>query len=261
MTVNLVKSTFAAFALVAFAASAGAASAQDIKGKVMNLPATERTVQVEFFRAPGNAKRPTVLMLHGGAGWGDAGGRIENFEHYGSELAKKGYDAYMVWYYSDADAKVMADNKTRGGYAATRFPAWSKLVSDLTADVKKMPDSSGKVGLVGFSNGGNLSAHATPLDTNIDAAVIQYGGVSRVKGYEPKRYPPLLVMHGEADTRQPMALGKALVDQARALGGRVEWVTFPGENHGFAADLNKPAAADAFKHTVAFLNEVLKGAD
>ena len=40
---------------------------------------------------------------------------------------------------------------------------------DITADVKKMPDSNGKVGLAGFSNGGNLSAHATPLDPNIDA--------------------------------------------------------------------------------------------
>jgi len=42
-----------------------------------------------------------------------------------------------------------------------RFPAWAKLVSDLSADVKKMKDSNGKVSLVGFSNGGNLSAHAT----------------------------------------------------------------------------------------------------
>jgi carboxymethylenebutenolidase len=246
-------------ALLALSTLAPAARAADIQGKEMTLPATKRAVKVEFFRAPGPGKRPTALMLHGGAGWGGPDGRIENFRHYASELANHGFDAYMVYYYSDADAKVMADNKTRGGYTQTRFPAWAKLVSDLTADVKKMPDSNGKVGLVGFSNGGNLSAHAAPLDTNIDAAVIHYGGVSRVKDYQPTRYPPLLVMHGEADTRQPMALGKALVDQATKLGAHVEWVTFPGENHGFAADLNRPAAADAFKRTVAFLDKQLKG--
>jgi carboxymethylenebutenolidase len=249
----------APLALLAFSTFAPVASAADIQGKEMTLPATERAVKVEFFRAPGAGKRPTALMLHGGAGWGGPDGRIENFRHYASELANRGFDAYMVYYYSDADAKVMADNKTRGGYTQTRFPAWAKLVSDLTADVKKLPDSNGKVGLVGFSNGGNLSAHATPLDANIDAAVIHYGGVSRVKDYQPTRYPPLLVMHGEADTRQPMALGKALVDQATKLGAHVEWVTFPGENHGFAADLNRPAAADAFKRTVAFLDKQLKG--
>jgi carboxymethylenebutenolidase len=249
----------APLALLALSSFGPAASAQDIRGKEMTLPSTERAVKVEFFRAPGAGKRPTALMLHGGAGWGGPDGRIENFRHYGSELAKQGFDAYMVYYYSDADAKVMADNKTRGGYTQTRFPAWAKLVSDLTADVKKMPDSNGKVGLVGFSNGGNLSTHATPLDTNIDAAVIHYGGVSRVQDFQPTRYPPLLVMHGEADTRQPMALGKALVDQATKLGAHVEWITFPGENHGFAADLNRPAAAEAFKHTVAFLDKQLKG--
>jgi carboxymethylenebutenolidase len=256
---NPIRHFAVAIALLVSSGFAQNVCAAEIQGKEMTLPATERAVKVEFFKAPGTGKRPTALMLHGGAGWGGPDGRIENFRHYGSELANHGFDAYMVYYYSDEDAKIMADNKTRGGYTQKRFPAWAKLVSDLTADVKKMPGSNGKVGLVGFSNGGNLSAHATPLDTNIDAAVIHYGGVSRVPGYAPARFPPLLVMHGEADTRQPMALGQRLVDQAKAVGASVEWVTFPGKNHGFAADLNHPAAAEAFKHTIAFLDKQLKG--
>jgi carboxymethylenebutenolidase len=65
-------------------------------------------------------------------------------------------------------------------------------------------------------------------------------------------------MHGEADMRQPMALGKALYDQAKALGAEAEFVTFPGEGHGFADDLNHPAAAQAFQRTVAFLDKHLK---
>jgi carboxymethylenebutenolidase len=245
--------SFAFFALSTFSA----ANAAEIKGVEMTLPASEHAVKVEFYRAPGNAKRPTVLMLHGGQGWGGAEGRTESFQHYASELANHGFDAYMVTYYSDQD---WSDRKANApGLSVKRFPAWAKLVSELTADAKKMKDSNGKVGLVGFSNGGNLSAHATPLDPNIDAAVVQYGGVSRVPGFIAKRFPPLLVMHGEADTRQPMALGKALVDKARELGGPVDWVTYPGENHGFAADLSRPAAADAFKHTLAFLDKNLKG--
>jgi carboxymethylenebutenolidase len=246
-------------ALTAFAGFVQPAAAQDIAGKELTIPATERAVKVEFFKAPGGGKHPTALMLHGGAGWGGPDGRIENFRHYGSELAKSGFDAYMVYYYSDADAQGMKELTSRRNYTITRFPAWAKLVSDITAYVKKQPDSNGRVGLVGFSNGGNLSAHATPLDPNIDAAVVQYGGVLRVPGYQPKRFPPLLIMHGEADTRQPMKLGQALVDQARPLGGPVEWIPFPGENHGFASDLSKPAAQKAFGHTIAFLNKYLKG--
>src|ERR1700680_4081972 len=172
----LMRVLWALLALSVFSGAINPASAANIQGREMTLPTAERAVKVEFYRAPGNAKRPTVLMLHGGQGWGGAEGRTENFQHYASELANHGFDAYMVYYYSDQD---IADRKANApGVSIRRFPAWAKLVSELTSDVKKMPDSNGKLALVGFSNGGNLSAHATPLDKNIDAAVIYYGGVS-----------------------------------------------------------------------------------
>lgn len=253
----LLRSLFAPLALLAWSSFAPAAMAAEIPGKEMTLPATERAVKVEFFRATGNAKRPTVLMLHGGQGWGGAEGRIENFRHYGSELANRGFDAYMVYYYSGQD---IADRKANApGVSVRRFPAWAKLVSDLVADAKKMPDSNGKVALVGFSNGGNLSAHATPLDTNIDAAVVHYGGVSRVPGYEAKRFPPLLIMHGEADKREPIERGRALYEAAKKIGATAEFVSFPNTDHGFAQNLGTPAADEAFKRTLAFLDKNLKG--
>src|ERR1700704_1993165 len=226
----LTRLLLAPLALLVLSGFVPAASAADIAGKEMTLPATEHPVKVEFFRAPGNAKRPTVLMLHGGQGWGGAEGRTENFRQYGSALATHGFDAYMVTYYSDSD---VADRKANApGVSVRRFPAWAKLVSDLTSDVKKMPDSNGKVGLVGFSNGGNLSAHATPLDKNIDAAVVYYGGVSRVSRYESQSFPPMMIFHGEADTREPIERGKRLYEAVKTLGGPVEFHSYPGINHG-----------------------------
>jgi len=256
---HLARTLFATFMVAAMAGFSGHAMAAAIQAKEMTLPSTERAVKVEFFRAPGTAKRPTILMLHGGQGWGGAEGRIENFRQYGSELANHGFDAYMVYYYSDQDVKDRAANAP--GLSIKRFPAWAKLVSDLTADVKKMPDSNGKVGLVGFSNGGNLSAHATPLDPNIDAAVVHYAGVSRVPGFEAKRFPPLLIMHGEADRRQGIELGRKLYDVAKALGGTVEFVSYPDTDHGFAQNFGTHAADDAFKRTVAFMEKYLKNGD
>jgi carboxymethylenebutenolidase len=253
----LMRTLLAPLALLAFSSVAPAASAADIQGKQMILPASEHPVKVEYFRAPGNGKRPTVLMLHGGQGWGGAEGRTENFEHYGSELANHGFDAYMVSYYSDQD---VADRKANApGVSVKRFPAWAQLVSDLTVDVKKMPESNGKVALVGFSNGGNLSAHATPLDKNIDAAVVYYGGVSRVPGYEAKRFPPMMIFHGEADTREPIERGKRLFEAAKAVHAEVEFHSYPGINHGFGQNLGTPAADDAFQRTLAFLDKQLKG--
>ena len=254
---RLARLLLAPLALVAFTSATPAVSAA-LQGKEMTLPATEHPVKVEYFRAAGNGKRPAVLMLHGGAGWGGLEGQFENFEDYGKALADHGFDAYMVYYYSDQD---IADRKgpMPGQVSIRRFPAWAKLVSELTADVKKMPDSNGRVGLVGFSNGGNLSAHATPADKNIDAAVVYYGGVSRVPGYEAKRFPPLMIFHGEADTREPIERGRKLYDVAKALGGPVEFHSYPGINHGFGQNLGTPAADDAFSRAVAFLNTNLKG--
>lgn len=235
---------------------AGLASAAD-QPREVTLPATERPVKAEFFPAPGTAKRPAVLMLHGGQGWGGAEGRIDDFRHYARELAGHGFDAYMVYYYSDQD---IADRKANAPMVSIRrFPAWARLVSDLTADVKRLPSSNGKVALVGFSNGGNLSAHATPLDPNIDAAVIYYGGVSRVPGFVAKRFPPLLIFHGEADTREPIERGIKLFETAKALGGPVEFHSYPGINHGFGQNLGTPAADDAFARTISFLEKNLKG--
>lgn len=243
--------------LFLFALFSAPARAAAIPGREMTLPATERAVKVEFFRAPANAKRPAVLMLHGGQGWGGAEGRIDDFRHYASELANRGFDAYMVYYYSDGDIEARKTNARQ--VSIDRFPAWAKLVSDLTTDLKTMRDSNGKVALVGFSNGGNLSAHATPLDPAIDAAVIYYGGVSRVPGYVAKRFPPLMIFHGEADTREPIERGRKLYETAKALGGRVEFHSYPGINHGFGQSLGTPAADDAFRRTVAFLDKTLKG--
>jgi carboxymethylenebutenolidase len=245
--------------LVGLSSIAPSVNAAAIEGKSMTLPATERAVKVEFFRAPGSQKRPAILMLHGGQGWGGAEGRIENFRQYGSELANRGFDAYMVYYYSDQDVKDREANAP--GVSMRRFPAWAKLVSDLTADVKKLLDSNGKVGLVGFSNGGNLSAHATPLDPNIDAAAVHYAGVSRVPGFEAKRFPPLLIMHGEADRRQGIELGRKLYDVAKGLSGEVEFVSYPNTDHGFAQNFGTFAADDAFKRTVAFMEKHLKHGD
>jgi len=248
---------WALLALFAFASVTSPVLAADVQGREMTLPASERAVKVEYYHASGNAKRPAVLMLHGGQGWGGAEGRTDSFQHYASELAQHGFDTYMVYYYSDQD---IADRKANApGVSIRRFPAWAKLVSDLTSDVKRMPDSNGKLGLVGFSNGGNLSAHATPLDKNIDAAVIYYGGVSRVPDFQAKRFPPLMIFHGEADTREPIERGRKLYEVAKALGGPVEFHSYPGINHGFGQNLGTPAADDAFKRTLVFLDKNLKG--
>src|SRR5882724_12781642 len=93
-------------AAVAFAASAGLASAADIEGRKITLPSTERAVHVTQFKAPGDAPRPSVLLLHGAGGFDR---RLDEYNRYASTLANQGIDAYLVYYYSDLDDKMMSN--------------------------------------------------------------------------------------------------------------------------------------------------------
>jgi carboxymethylenebutenolidase len=245
---TIARKLLATLALCAFA---GTAFAAGIEGTKTTLPSAEREVRVTYFRAPGEAPRPAALLLHGAGGFDR---RIADNSRYASMLAEAGIDAYLVYYYSDLDERLMF-----GGLNVfeNRYPNWAKMVGDLTDYLVKQKDSNGKVGLVGFSNGGILATGASTLDKTIAAAVIYYGTDPWPLGKPATRFPPLLVLHGDADQVIPVELGKELAAEAKALGGSAELVIYPGQSHGFGADWTKKDATDAFNRTVAFLKKEL----
>src|ERR1700684_4533794 len=100
---RIVQSALALSALLAFLAPG--LYAADIQGRKITLPATERQGHVTQFKAPGGASRPSVLLLHGAGGFDR---RIVDYNRYASTLANEGIDAYLVYYYSDADEKSMS---------------------------------------------------------------------------------------------------------------------------------------------------------
>jgi carboxymethylenebutenolidase len=237
-----------AAALALFAAPVFAA---DIDGKNMQLPAQERAVTVSYFRAPGDGKRPAVLLLHGAGGFGK---QIASYDHYASELAASGMDAYLVNYYSSADERGMAQGEE---IFQRRYVAWVKLVDDLTDYLAKSKDSNGKVGLVGFSNGAILASGAAARDTRVGAAVIYYGGAPWQTLGQVDHFPPLLILHGDADQIIPVRDGKMLAMYAQQLGGKADLVIYPGESHGFGSRLETKNGQDALAQTTAFLRKEL----
>lgn len=236
-------------AILALAVLMGSTLAHaEISGKELKLPATERMVRVSYFHAPGEAKRPAALLLHGAGGFDR---RIKDYNSYASTLATAGIDAYLVYYYSDAD---------EAGYDfAGRYPAWAKLVDDLSDHLLAQPQSNGKVGLVGFSNGGILATGAAALDPKINAAVIYYGTPPWPLHTQVKHYPPLLILHGDADAIISVSAGRELARNAETLGVPVDLVIYPGEAHGFGSNITAKNGADALSRTVAFLQNQLLG--
>jgi carboxymethylenebutenolidase len=247
---RFLKATIAALALFAFAAPA--IRAAEIEGQKIMLPAKERQVHVTYFRAPGDAPRPSALLLHGAGGFDR---RIADNNHYAAMLANAGVDAYLVYYYSDLDDKLMSNGIN---VFEDRYQHWAELVDDLADYLIQQKDSNGHVGLVGFSNGGILATGASTLDAKIDAAVIYYGTDPWPLGKPATRFPPLLILHGDADQVIPVENGMQLAQEAKSLGAKVDLVIYPGQSHGFGADWQKKDATDAFNRTVVFLKQELQ---
>jgi carboxymethylenebutenolidase len=225
--------------------------AADIEGRKISLPAPERSVEATYFRAPGNEKRPAVLLLHGAGGFDR---QIAAYHRYASALAQNGIDAYLVYYYSAADQEGMRRGEE---VFQKRYAAWAKTVDDLADALKKKPDSNGKVGLVGFSNGAILASGAGARDPGIAAAVIYYGGAPWPTLGPVTRFPPLLILHGDADQVIPVREGQLLAVFAQERGAKVELVIYPGESHGFGSRLESKDGADALARTLAFLRKEL----
>jgi len=248
-TWRAIAAPFTALALAALVQSADAA---DIQGKKITLPSSERQVHVTQFKAAGNAPRPSVLLLHGAGGFDR---QLANNERYAAQLAAQGFDAYLVYYYSDRDDELMSHGVD---VFEQRYAAWAKTVGELAEYLEKQKDSNGKAALVGFSNDGILATGASTLDPKINAAVIYYGTDPWPLGTRAKRFPPLLILHGDADQIIPVDAGKELAAEAKSLGGPADLVIYPGESHGFGARWDDKNATDAFNRAVSFLKKELK---
>jgi dipeptidyl aminopeptidase/acylaminoacyl peptidase len=89
-------------------------------------------------------------------------------------------------------------------------------------------------------------------DASKDAAMIEANSpvnqASRIKA-------PVLLAFGEADARVPLVHGKRMRDALREAGNPPEWVSYPGEGHGFAVLKNR---VDFAQRMEAFLAKHLR---
>jgi carboxymethylenebutenolidase len=219
-----------------------------------SLPIPGHTATVERFAAPGRALRPAVILLHGRQGIDPL---RAFYQRYAEALARLGLDAYLVPYYegTDRERMVASDAAGRQELFAKRLQAWTRLVRDTVGLALAQKECSGSVGLLGFSQGGFLATAVAGQDSRIGALVVFYGGIPKAAQGAIAHLPPLLALHGDADTVVPLASGQALVDLARGLGGPAELAVFARAGHGFAGK----DAEDAESRALDFLRRHLAG--
>ncbi len=201
--------------------------------------------------ADGTARRPAVLLLHGARG-------IEMkpaaYERHANSLKAAGIDCYLVRYLSEADVRIFANGtkQEREAHDTARYEAWVRRISAAITAVLARPDSSGRIGLLGFSLGGYVAAATALRDERIAALAVLYGGLPDAIASEVRHLPPLLELHGEADSNVPLREGERLVRLAKAAGGEAEHVTYPGKTHAFDFSDTDPATSDAIGRVTRF---------
>ena len=211
---------------------------------------------VKVFLAEGQGPHPAIIVLHGSQG-------LEKFrvfyERHATQLAQAGFDAYVLDYYNEQDVACSKTVETRRANFSRRIGDWSQMVSDVVTEVLAQGHKAQPVGIVGFSQGGFLGTSVASRDTRVAALVVYYGGIPAQRTAGSKHpithMPPLLELHGDADTVVPIEKGKDLVEMTRSLGQSAEMVVYPGAGHGF----NRSAATDAEQRTLAFFQKRLMG--
>jgi carboxymethylenebutenolidase len=222
-----------------------------------SVDADEGPVALSRYAADQAGKRPGVLLLHGSRGFEL---KPRAYERYANALSEKGIDACLLHYLTAADASVFESKATkerRETYEAERYDGWAKRVSAVVTTILARPDSSGRIGLLGFSLGGYVAAHTAARDARVTALAVLYGGMPDARVSEVKHLPPLIDLHGEADRNVPFAKGEELVKLGKAIGAEAELVAYPGKAHGFDFSDTDPMTADAVGRVVRFFESRL----
>jgi carboxymethylenebutenolidase len=139
-----------------------------------------------------------------------------------------------------------------------------KLAEDFVAAanwLKARPDSTGKLGVVGFCFGGSSASMIATRIPDLAAAVSFYGAVPEPADVA-KIKAAVLVHHGELDTR--LAATWPDYDKAlTAIGVPHEGYIYPKANHGFHNDTtpryDETAAKLAWQRTLDWFSRYLRG--
>lgn len=205
-------------------------------------------------RPKAKGKRPVVLVIH------ENRGLNPHLEDVARRFAAEGYLAYAVDLLSLVGGTPASEDAARDLHTKmNQDDAVTALVAGVSF-LKKHPESTGKVGAVGFCFGGLMINRLAASSPELDAGVAFYG--RQVPAAQvPDIKAALLLNYAEKDDGVNTGI-PAYEAALKANNKKFTMHTYPGTQHAFfndtgAARYNEAAAKLAWSRTLAFFKETL----
>jgi carboxymethylenebutenolidase len=148
------------------------------------------------------------------------------------------------------------EDRAREQFAKLEQPKTREDFIAATAFLKARPESTGKIGAVGFCYGGGMVNFLATRLPDLAAGVAFYGSAPNLEDV-PKIKAPLMIQSAEVDQRIN-ASWPAYEEALKAANVRYERHLYPGTQHGFHNDTtpryDAAAAKLAWDRTLAFFN-------
>lgn len=206
-----------------------------------------RLVRVETFAPADSDRHPSVILLHGAD---NVEPHAAAYRESARKLAENGYVTLLVHYF-DATGTSLADEDA----IARNFLEWMGTAAEAVSfAASKNNVQGGRIGLAGFSLGASIALSLASQDSRVAAVAEFYGALPDLAAAFLKRMPPVLILHGTADTLVPSSEAYKLERLLQSKGVPFEMKIYPGQGHGFTGE----ATSDATARTVAFFNRFLK---
>jgi carboxymethylenebutenolidase len=218
-----------------------------------SITSGSNSLPVSRYAAAAAGKRPAVIALHGARGIELKPGA---YQRYADAMSAKGIDVYFLSYLTPADTALITSktstSESRDAFYTTRFDDWADTVSATVTTILGRSDTTGRVGLLGFSLGGYVAANTAARDERLAALAVLYGGMPDATVAKVKHLPPLIELHGEADRNVPIAKGRQLVELGKSVGAETDFVPYPGKPHGFDFSDTDPMTSDVIDRVTRF---------
>lgn len=137
------------------------------------------------------------------------------------------------------------------------FLAWLETLRNAVAYIAELPGvDSRRIALLGFSLGGFLSLALATQEPRIAAVAELFGGLPDYFVHDAAKLPPVLILHGERDTRVPVTEAKKLESLLKQNNVPCEMKIYSDQGHHFTG----MAQFDAMRRVVMFFQRYLRRA-